>query len=227
MTFQRKLSILYEDSHVLAINKPPRVASVPAKNIPLYETALGKAQREFEPKGIKPYVLHRLDYETSGVLLFGKFPRDREALEGIWKHPDTKKKYVALVKGAPRGNKIKLPLASRTSGEKIPAETDFRILKVFPGKPFPLALVEAEIKTGRKHQIRWHFAKIGCPVLLDAKYGDQKLNRAFRLNFRLGRLFLHASSIEFFHPFLKKSVKFEAPLPPDLQSVLKKLSFGG
>lgn len=221
------LNIIYEDDHLLAIGKPPRVASVPAEDIPIYETALGKAQREFDSKGIKPYVLHRLDYETSGILLFGKFPRDREALEGIWKHPETKKKYIALVKGKPRGNKIMLPLASRKSGAKIPAETHFRILKVFPGKPFPLALVEAEIKTGRHHQIRQHFSKIGCPVLLDSKYGDQKLNRAFRQNFRLGRLFLHAVSIEFLHPFLKKSVRIEAPLPPDLQSVLKKLSFGG
>jgi 23S rRNA pseudouridine955/2504/2580 synthase len=181
-------------------------------------------------------VLHRLDYETSGVLLFGKFPRDREALQEIWKHPDTKKKYIALVKGKLRGDKIAIPLPARIyrhpvsqkgAENKIPAETRFRILKIFPGKPFPLSLVEAEIKTGRHHQIRRHFAAIGCPVLLDSKYGDQKLNRMFRLNFRLGRLFLHAASIEFFHPFLKKSVKIEASLPPDLQSVLKKLRFEG
>lgn len=227
MAIKKKLSLLYEDSYVIVINKPPRVASVPAENIPLYETALGKVRREFELKGIKPYPLHRLDYETSGVLLFGKFPRDRAALREIFKHPETRKKYTALVKGRPRGSRIAIPLAARGSGEKIPAETRFSILKIFPGKPFPLTLLEAEIKTGRYHQIRQHFSKIGCPVLLDSKYGDQKLNRMFRLNFRLGRLFLHAASIEFLHPFLKKSVKIEAPMPPDLQVVLKRLRFGG
>lgn len=217
------LRTIYADAYLIAVNKPPRMASVPASDIPLGETALGKLRRELEPQGIKPYVLHRLDYETSGVLLFGKFPRDREALEGIWKHSDTKKKYIALIKGLPHGNSIKIPLPARTSQKKIPAETHFHILKIFQGKPFPLTLIEAEIKTGRRHQIRQHFSKIGHPLLLDSIYGDQKLNRMFRLNFRLGRLFLHAASIEFLHPFLKKTVRLEAPLPPDLQNVLKKL----
>lgn len=214
------------------------MASVPGGEIPLSQSALGKLGWQLEKTGappdgqlkgnteqarIKPYPLHRLDYETSGVLLFGKFPRDREALEGIFQHPSTRKKYVALVKGAPQGSEINIPLPARESGEKIPAKTTFRITKIFRGKPFPLALVEAEIETGRKHQIRQHFAKIGHPVLLDQKYGDARLNRMFRLNFRLGRLFLHAASLQFHHPLLKKTVLIEAPMAPDLKVVLKRL----
>lgn len=223
MNNRNRLSILYEDENLLIINKPPRVASVPGLNIPVGESALEKLTHDLAEKNSHPYPLHRLDYETSGVLAFGKFPRDREALTGIFKHQETQKKYVALVKGAPKGSSIKIPLASRKTGEKIPAETTFKILKIFPGRPYPLALIEAEIKTGRRHQIRQHFSKINHPILLDARYGDLKLNRMFRLNFRLGRLFLHAASLQFFHPFLKKIIRIEVPLPPDLKNVLRKI----
>lgn len=218
--------ILYEDDFIVAANKPPRMASVPAENILLYQTALGKIQRQFEEKGIKPYLLHRLDYETSGILLFGKFPRDRAVLESIFQHPETRKKYVALIKGNIHGGSITKKLPARSSKEEIAARTDFRVLKIFRATHPICTLIEVEIKTGRKHQIRRHFAEIGHAVILDSRYGDFRFNRKFRLRYRLGRLFLHAASIEFFHPFLKKSVKIEAPLPPDLQSVLKKLSFG-
>lgn len=200
------------------------MAVVPAKDIPLSLTVLGKIQGQFEGAGFKPYILHRLDYETSGVLLIGKFERDRQILEGIFKQPEIHKKYITLVKGAARNGTISLKLKARESGEEIPAQTDFKVLKIFRAKDAPIfSLVSAEIKTGRKHQIRQHFALIGHPVILDSKYGDQRLNRAFRLRLRLGRLFLHAAEINFLHPFLKKETKITAELPPDLQSVLKKL----
>lgn len=222
---KEQLQVIYEDSYSLAVNKPPRTAVVPAKDIPLSATILGKIQKRFFGADFKPYILHRLDYETSGVLLFGKFERDRQVLEGIFKHPEIHKKYIALVKGAARNGTISLKLKAREDGEEIPAQTDFKVLKIFRAKDTPVfSLIEAEIKTGRKHQIRQHFALIGHPVILDNRYGDQKLNRAFRLRLRLGRLFLHAAEISFVHPFLKKEIKITAELPPDLQSVLKKLN---
>lgn len=213
--------ILYEDSHLLAINKPPRLASVPAENIPLSQTALGKIQHQFKERGIKPYILHRLDYQTSGVLLFGKHGRDRSELETIFQHPGTRKKYLALVKGVPKGKMIMHQLETRVSKEKISAKTSYKILKVFR-RPI-CSLVEAEITTGRKHQIRKHFAAIGHPIVLDHNYGDPYFNRKFRLTFRLGRLFLHAVSFIFLHPFLKKPIEIHAPLALDLASVLRKL----
>lgn len=216
--------ILYEDPYLFALQKPPRMACVPASHIAIQETVLGKTQARFAKKGIRPYLLHRLDAQTSGVLLFGKNEKDREALENIFRSPDTQKKYAALVKGIPRGHMITIPLAARTSKEKIPAQTNFRILETFPVPP--CSLVEAEIKTGRKHQIRQHFAGIGCPIILDGRYGDERFNRHFRIAFRIGRQFLHAKSISFFHPMLKKPILVETPLPPDLQSVLKKLRLG-
>lgn len=230
------MEILYEDEYLIAANKPPRVATVPGGEIPLHETVMGQLQKQYQKKGISPYPLHRLDRETSGVILFGKYPRDRELLEGIFGHPETHKKYLALLKGVPRPknkeqkNKITIPLSARrqprlgVKSEKVPAETNYKVLRsINLGGPL-VCLVEAEIKTGRKHQIRQHFAKIGCPVVMDSLYGDREFNKQFRIRLRLGRLFLHAEKISFFHPFLKKQMAVEAPLPIDLETVLKKIS---
>jgi RluA family pseudouridine synthase len=218
------LSILYEDPYIIAIYKPPRMACVPAPHIPLNKTVLGEIQEKFRAASAKPYLLHRLDMQTSGVLLFGKNSRDRPVLENIFRAPDTQKKYLALVKNIPRGRNITRPLPARRVKQSVPARTDFKILETF--RVPACALLEAEIKTGRRHQIRQHFAGIGCPVILDDRYGDVRFNRRFRIAFRLGRQFLHAASVAFFHPLLKKQMVINAPLPPDLQSVLKKLRLG-
>ncbi|MBI2453863.1 RluA family pseudouridine synthase [Candidatus Peregrinibacteria bacterium] len=215
--------VLYEDDFLIAVNKPARIATVPGGGISNEESVAGLMQKQFQGKACHPYVLHRLDIETSGVLLLGKHEQHRKILEEIFRHPSTRKKYIALLKGIPFGKLVTKPLPSRSSGELVPAETHYKVLQIFHTGGPKLALVEAEIKTGRKHQIRRHFAGVGHPVVLDALYGDQRFNRKFRIIFRLGRLFLHAGSIEFRHPFLKKMLRIEAPLPMDLQSVLKKL----
>lgn len=218
------LPILYEDEYMFAVAKPPRMLSVPSQSVPLHRTALGMVQKHYSTPEYMPYLLHRLDSHTSGVLMFGKHERDRSALEGILGDSQTHKKYVALVIGSPNGGVISKPLKARMSNEMIPAETHYRVLNVFRGKLHPTcAFVSAEIKTGRKHQIRQHFAMIRHPVIMDDMYGDKQFNRKFRIHYRIGRLFLHAASSTFFHPILKKTIKIEAPLPKDLQSVLKKL----
>lgn len=225
MKSKTTIPILYEDAYFFAVNKPPRTASVPGEDVPLHASVLGKIQKQYQEKNLKPYVLHRLDFPTSGVMLFGKQKSDRAHLEKIFKQPETEKKYVAMVKGIPRGKVIIKKLTARESATLVPAETHFKIMKIFPMPGIPLSLIEATIKTGRRHQIRKHFAGIGCPVILDSLYGDQKLNRKFRLTFRLGRLFLHAHTIHFIHPFSKKPLTITAPLPPDLQNVLEKLHY--
>lgn len=228
MSMKPKLSlpILYEDEYLIAINKPARVATVPGENIPLHESVLGLMQFQCNRKGFTPYVLHRLDKDTSGVLLFGKNQKDREKLESILTHAETHKKYAALVKGVPNGKIITAPIKARESNEKVFAQTNYRIVAVFRGRVPLCSLVEAEIKTGRKYQVRVHFAHIGHPVILDPKFGDEQFNRKFRIKFRLGRQFLHSVSLSFIHPFTQRVTKIEAPLPIDLQSVLNKLQFG-
>jgi len=223
----RNLKIVYEDDFMFVVNKPPRIPTVPGNNIQLNQSILGMAEKQFAEKGIKPYVLHRLDSQTSGALMFGKYEKDRPELAKIFTDKNTSKKYATLVQGVPNGSCISIPLHARASQELVPAETNYKIIKVFRGKSCPLcALVEATIHTGRKHQIRQHFAKVGHFVILDSKYGDPHFNRKFRIHFRLGRQFLHAAEVNFFHPILKKQVQILAPLPMDLQNVIKKLQFG-
>lgn len=222
-----KISVLHEDDFLLAVNKPPYIACVPGESIPLEKSLLGQVQQFFSEKNFKPYLLHRLDRETSGVILFGKYERDRSALEGIFRHPDTKKIYVALVKGVPRGHVISAKLRARHSDAAIPAETHFKILEIFSpcrrtcGEV--CAFLEIEIKTGRKHQIRQHFSGIGHPVVMDREYGDFKFNRRFHSFYGLSRQFLHAARICFPHPLNGQRVEIEAPLPQDLLSCVKKI----
>lgn len=206
------IKIIYEDEHMFAVDKPAGLISVPGPNIPESKTVQGIVRRQLNEAGkdYKSYLLNRLDRETSGVLLFGKYPRDREALEGIFKNPETTKTYLALVKGTPRFPKstINFFLESRGKKEKIPAVTHYRILKQLG----ILSMLEVKIETGRKHQIRKHLAAIGNPLVLDREYGDKKFNEKYRrLTNDKGRYFLHAWKFKFHHPFLNKTVEIEAP----------------
>ncbi|MBI5422346.1 RluA family pseudouridine synthase [Candidatus Peregrinibacteria bacterium] len=223
MSKKESIPIIYEDENLLAVNKPARVVSVPDPNTPLERSVLGMVKEQCAERGFNPFLLHRLDVQTSGVLLFGKTPKLRSELEEILVAPTTRKKYVALLKGIPRGNKIENPLKSRESGELVPAKTDFRVLRHFDLFGIPCSIVEAEIHGGRRHQIRQHFAQIGCPVAMDAQYGDIKFNKKFRIGFHFSRLFLHSKSLQFVHPVTQKTTLIEAPFPPDMMSVSKKV----
>jgi len=217
------LPILYEDDWMMAINKPPYVGSVPSPTTPVSKSISGRLTKKYAETELSPFLLHRLDRDTSGVLLVGKHKKDRAELEAILRDEKTKKTYLVLVKGRPRGSSITNRIPSRTTGEPIPATTKYKVLSTFPGNIF--SLVEATIETGRRHQIRRHFSMIGHPVILDGQYGDQKLNKQFRMRLRLSRHFLHARSITFVHPFTQKEMTIEAPLPPDLKSTIKKIGW--
>lgn len=223
---KQDISIIYEDEWMFAINKPARIASVPSEGIPIERSMLGIVQKFCHERGDvdKPYLLHRIDMQTSGVLMFGKHEKDRVDLEDILTERDTQKKYIALVKGLPKGTVITANLKARTSNVKIFAQTQYRVIRVYKVLGTVVSLVEAQIKTGRKHQIRQHFADIKCPVVDDPVYGDFAFNRRFRVAYRLGRQFLHAGSVTFIHPMTKVVTKIVAPLPMDLESILEKIS---
>lgn len=104
----------------------------------------------------------------------------------------------------------------------VDAHTEYKVLARTSGGL--CSLVEIRITTGRKHQIRRHFAMIKFPIVLDDEYGDRKFNRKFRLKFRLGRHFLHAWKILFAHPITGKNIEIVAPVPPDLSLILKRLN---
>lgn len=202
-----EVKVLYEDEHMLAVDKPAGVASVPAPNIKEYRTMQGIV-REWAVatgKDYKPYLLNRLDRQTSGVILFGKFPRDRAKLEAIFQDPRTEKTYLAIVKGVPRFQEstIRIPLEARTTDKKVPAITHYKILK----KMGLVSLLEIKIDTGRKHQIRKHMAMIHNPLLLDPEYGDREFDHRYQRSVKgKGKMFLHAWQFKFWHPFLDREV---------------------
>ncbi|MFA6522763.1 MAG: RluA family pseudouridine synthase [Candidatus Peribacteraceae bacterium] len=176
--------------------------------------------------------LQRLDFETSGVVLFA---RTKEAFErAVPTHQREEdvpwtKTYRALVAGRVKSDQgeISTPLPARSGKgmlrqaqhRLVPALTRYRVLERFVNSTY----VEAQIETGRHHQIRRHFAKIGHPLCADLVYGDRKFNRIFIQELHYKKFFLHAFSLEFIHPLTKEKTRIEAPMPKSFEVVLKKL----
>jgi len=168
-------------------------------------------------------LVHRLDRETSGVLLVAKKRSALTALHEKLRERDMDKRYLVGVAGRFRNEKqrVKLALAKRDApdgGKRVSvsetgqeAETVFRLRE----RRDDMSLLEAELLTGRTHQIRVHLAHIGHPVLADDRYGDFELNRALRKR-GLKRMFLHAARLEFLHPATEEKLVIESPLPADL-----------
>jgi RluA family pseudouridine synthase len=224
---KNKPLIIYQDNSLIAANKPARLASVTAINISFGQTLFGRVQREItnamNEKAPTIYPLHRLDYATSGVVLFGKNPKERFLLENIHQRNETKKIYLALTKGCPPAKgAINFPIPARHSNVLVDAHTEYQV--IIQSRKENCSLIKIKITTGRKHQIRRHFARLGFPIVLDDEYGNKKFNRQFRLKFRLGRHFLHAWKISFKHPITEKYVQIVAPLAPDLAIIIKRLN---
>ncbi|MBU0767114.1 RluA family pseudouridine synthase [Patescibacteria group bacterium] len=203
--------ILYEDDHLLAVNKRSGELVVKGKGkvekLPLFDFL----KKDYP--GLR--VMHRLDFETSGVVVFAKDRAGAGARAGM-----QKKLYRALVVGrvAQRSGVIDKKLAARGQGN-VEASTKYKVLKCWKD----LSYIEAEIETGRHHQIRKHFANIGHPLVLDSVYGDEKFNRKFGREFKMSKFFLHAFSVELKHPITGKNLRIEAPMPMAFESVLAKL----
>ena|SRR3989344_641020 len=207
--------ILFEDEHLLIVNKLGGELTVAAGGegkTPLYDF-LHKSR-----PGLR--VVHRLDYGTSGVLVFAKSAevvRDiREKKFAGWK-----KTYRTLVAGSMdrREGTIRTPLPARTKAELVPAVSHYKALEVFRHASY----VEVEIETGRKHQVRLHMKAINHPLLLDPVYGDPRLDRAFKRHHKYRRFFLHAHRLAFPHPVTKEPLTIEAPLPQAFENVLEEL----
>jgi 23S rRNA pseudouridine955/2504/2580 synthase len=214
-------AILFEDDHLLALDKPAGVAAHGGSGI-----AHGVIERVRAARPNQPFLelAHRLDRETSGVLLLAKTRRCLVALHEQLRAGQVDKRYLALVCGDWVNDRqhVRLPLAKRTlaggdrrvfvdEDEGAQAHTIFHLRARLGG----FSLLEAELKTGRTHQIRVHLAHLGFPILGDDKYGDFELNRrAAKGEFgpRLGRMFLHAFRVRLAHPVSGVPLTIEAPL---------------
>jgi len=224
------LPLLHEDSHLLVVDKPAGLLSVPsAPDAADEDTAVARVRdyvRHLRPR--RPYVglVHRLDRDTSGALVFALDPETRDALRALFRHHHIERRYLALVAGAPRGERGEVDLALRDEYEggrrgvarpgeaSRPALTRWRVVERFPGA----GLLEVELETGRQHQIRVHLAHVGMPVLGDGVYGKD-----VRAPVAVRRQMLHARQIGFTHPATGRPLRVESPLPPDFQKALSGL----
>ena len=221
------VKILFEDDDLLVIDKPAGLTVHPAPGHPSHTlvNAVLSHLSEIEEEGdvIRPGIVHRLDKDTSGLMLVAKNNVALANLSDQFKSRSVKKVYITLVKGiikpekgvidAPigrdSGDRKKMAVTGESRGRQ--ARTNYRVLR-YVGKN---SLLEITPETGRTHQIRVHLAAIGYPVFGDITYGKKS---AF-----LNRQFLHAHRIGFYLPSSGKFVEFESPLPEDLEKALKEL----
>jgi 23S rRNA pseudouridine1911/1915/1917 synthase len=219
------LTVIYQDFDIIVIDKPAGLTVHPAPGHP--SGTLVNALLAIAPdlKGIagtlRPGIVHRLDKDTSGLMVVAKTDRAHRALSRQLKERRVRKTYLALVHGVPDPPEgvIEAPIARHPKNRKKmavvaggrEAETKYRIRETFPG----YALVEVEPVTGRTHQIRVHMAAIGHPVVGDTTYGKR--------SDLVDRQFLHACKLAFAMPLGEREVEFESPLPPDMRQALDKL----
>jgi 23S rRNA pseudouridine955/2504/2580 synthase len=220
------LPIIYEDEAMLVIDKPEGIAVHGGSGVSF---GVIEALRRQRPLAKFLELAHRLDRETSGVLLIGKKRLALTALHDMFREhgAGADKRYLVLVKGRWMNNTqhVKLPLHKYLTegGERrvsVDAQgkashTIFRLLARWP----EMSLLEAQLKTGRTHQIRVHLAHLGFPILGDEKYGDFTLNKALKRN-GLKRMALHAWRMAFRHPLTATELECVAPLPDGIRSYI-------
>jgi len=225
-----KAAVLFEDEAVLAIDKPAGLAVHGGSGIShgLIEQLRGGHGARFLE------LVHRLDRDTSGILLVAKKRPALVALHAQLRDGSFDKRYLVLVRGRWRDERrtVRLPLhkfATREGERRVrvdedgrEAETIFHRRKSWPDHNPPLTLLEAELRTGRTHQIRVHLAHLGYPLAGDDKYGDFAWNKALGKE-GLKRMFLHAWKLTFTHPESGRHVTLESPMPLELHRYLKQL----
>ncbi|MBX7116906.1 MAG: RluA family pseudouridine synthase [Myxococcaceae bacterium] len=225
-----QLKVLYEDEWLLVMDKPSGMAVHTGSGI-TGGTVVDVVRAYLGNKAVRndfaASPAHRLDRETSGVIVVAKRRPAMVHFTDVFTHSKARKRYLALVKGTlakPKGL-IDLPLSEHQQTAKSkaergvnmqPARTRYTLLS----QGDDCALVSCTIETGRTHQIRRHMAAIGHPVLGDKKYGDFPFNREAKNRWGLKRLFLHAEAIDFPHPEDGRRVAVEANLPRELAEVL-------
>ncbi len=217
--------IIYEDDVMIVLNKPSGFAVHGGSGI---SSGVIEALRAIRPDARFLELAHRIDKATSGCLLVAKKRSTLKALHDLFRDNAVKKTYLALLVGQWERKQmlVTAPLLRSTGkgGERMVkvnkagkfAETVFRRIQKYKD----LTLVEASPKTGRTHQIRVHSAWLGHPIVADERYGDDKVNKELKSR-GFKRLFLHAEQLEFIHPGSNERMHFKAPLPDELETLLK------
>ncbi len=213
-----QIGIVFEDDDFLVINKPVGLLSVESDKETECAYGYALAYMQAQGKNSRPYILHRIDKETSGVLVFAKNIKLHSMLKMHWNEQITLREYFAVVEGILENkqgtitsflkeNKNNIVYSTNDpTGQK--AVTRYEVMK----ENGEYSLLKVQIETGRKNQIRVHMQSIGCPVVGDDKYG--KKQDGTQVKNPLDRLGLHAARIEFVHPISKEIMSFNATMPP-------------
>jgi 23S rRNA pseudouridine955/2504/2580 synthase len=227
-----QLVVLFEDDWILVLDKPSGMAAHTGSGITggtVVDVARAYLGPKAERNGFSASPAHRLDRETSGVIIVAKRRPAMVHFTEVFTEHQAKKRYLVLVKGRlerPTGV-IEIPLAEhqQTSASRErrgvnmqEAITRYQVVR----QNDHVSFVQCTIETGRTHQIRRHFAAIGHPVVGDPKHGDFAFNREAKAKWGLGRLFLHSTRLEFPHPDDRRKVVIESKLPAELGEVLKR-----
>jgi 23S rRNA pseudouridine1911/1915/1917 synthase len=218
--------IAYEDEHLLVVDKPAGVVVHPAAGHGSGTLVHGLVGRAGGGEEDRPGIVHRLDRDTSGLLVVARSDEAHKRLQNMVRRRALERRYVALVRGRPASwrGRIEAPIGrdredptrqSLDTDRARDAVTHFEVLELIAGH----ALLNVRLETGRTHQIRVHLAAVGLPVVGDPVYGvpDQAL----------GRQFLHAQRLAFDHPFTGERIDVESPLPAELGAFLGRLRGNG
>jgi 23S rRNA pseudouridine1911/1915/1917 synthase len=233
-----KIDILYEDKHLIVVNKQPGLVVHPAPGHSSGTLVHGLLYHCPDLEGIggeiRPGIVHRLDKDTSGTLVVAKNAVALQHLAGQFKSRKIKKDYLALVHGEMQADSgtISLPVGrhptdrkrmSTASRKSRGAETTWQVKERFRSA----TMIDINLKTGRTHQIRVHCAAIGHPIVGDTVYGSRGARKTVAKSNDLSDIFgavtrqmLHARHLEFVHPGTETTVKFEAPVPQDMQELI-------
>ena len=217
------LQIIYEDEHLIAVDKPPGMVVHPAPgnwsgtfvNALLYHC---KNLLETSSDNVRPGIVHRLDKETSGLLVAAKTAIAHQKLVELFMQRKVYKSYLAICCGAPGTGCVDLAIGRHPVERKKMAVLDCggkEAITVYEtlARDGELSLLSVEIKTGRTHQIRVHMAHLGAPVLGDSTYGNSTKNRKYSAK----RQLLHAHKLAFTHPISGEPLALTAPIPDDMR----------
>lgn len=233
------LSVLFEDAHLIVVDKPAGMAAHPGPGTPdgtLVNALLHHCSGSLSGVGgvARPGIVHRLDKDTSGVMVAAKSDAAHAGLSALFAAHDIERRYIALTRGAPvvaqgviqtligRSSHDRKKMAVLKSGGRE-AITRFRVERVYGPRSKPLAArVACELETGRTHQIRVHLSAQGAPCLGDTVYGSGSPVAAVKAAIAasgLSRQALHAAVLGFVHPISGEPLRFETPLPQDMASL--------
>lgn len=234
-----QIETIYEDKDCLVINKPAGMVVHADENGRNFEESVVEAvlsKLNFPEPGLRPGIVHRLDKDTSGILLIAKHGKALEFFKQQFKDRRVEKIYLALVKGKlahkeavidspitrSKLNRKKMAVSSEKSGRN--AITEYKVVREFePAKGKFASLLEIKLKTGRTHQIRVHMNAIRHPVVGDTVYGDRNFNKFFKDKFGLNRQFLHAEKLGFNSFAGNKKLHFTVELSNQLKKILNSL----